>query len=698
MAAPIELYYRLPRSCMMQARGSDDGDAAAAEGRCHAPRHKRFASRYHDLVAVSVEKSKALTRKDGFLLSHMPKAIHRKGSSTSCQAEAQAQAREQQEGDGKPRTSHAQHADEDPVMARSLHRSGLASTVPSLQRQNKSMDTLSTQSPSVTSSDTTPSSSSRGFSVSSPDSVSSMQIETEKEAARVETVSIAPSLDESDIDESVQLNIATTRSLGQGQKAQLVRIRSSQQSCESCATTPRRARASTVGRTSHSHKVGDDGERAHSRQASSQVASPVVAQFTWHRQPQPVQATSRAITVRGTPDYYNRPLPSLPPEAEASPPVSPLGTAAASYAQSHTSRPHSADTWPLAEAPMQPTPAPSAGVVESAPATRAPSTSGRIVTTPTKAAATSAELDGVSHGEARQLAAVECLPPPVKLEGSLLMPRASAGSDTPADQGHRADSLDKCEIDGGRPSPSTEPAGLPLPFRHRHSGSSSAGASNPCPPDLTPMKEESTPTPQSTPQKPRRGGRPRKRGAVAAAEGLASPPPAIPPAPAPRRPGDYTRTVKLLARRYDRWVCCLTCHEWFVQADSYQTRRECPRCERHSKLYGYQWPKTQKWGPRDPEERVLDHRTVHRFLSREEEADVVRRGRGCVRAGDVQSGALDRTSQTPISPSRAFTRDGSEVAWETDEALSEGEGAPRRLTRARMRAARERKVTSSHLG
>lgn len=95
-----------------------------------------------------------------------------------------------------------------------------------------------------------------------------------------------------------------------------------------------------------------------------------------------------------------------------------------------------------------------------------------------------------------------------------------------------------------------------------------------------------------------------------------------------RVPGDYTKTSKLLAQTYDRWVDCHTCNAWFVQHDSYLTRRECPRCERHSMLYGYRWPKTDKEGPSDDEERVMDHRTVHRFLYPEEEALISRKDRG----------------------------------------------------------------------
>ncbi|KAJ5295320.1 hypothetical protein PENANT_c001G03390 [Penicillium antarcticum] len=93
-----------------------------------------------------------------------------------------------------------------------------------------------------------------------------------------------------------------------------------------------------------------------------------------------------------------------------------------------------------------------------------------------------------------------------------------------------------------------------------------------------------------------------------------------------RVPGDYTKTSRLLAQRYDRWVECQTCDDWFVQSNSYLTRRECPRCERHSKLYGFQWPHTDK-SP-DGEERVMDHRTVHRFLSPDAQSRVSRRGRG----------------------------------------------------------------------
>ena len=93
-----------------------------------------------------------------------------------------------------------------------------------------------------------------------------------------------------------------------------------------------------------------------------------------------------------------------------------------------------------------------------------------------------------------------------------------------------------------------------------------------------------------------------------------------------RQPADYTLTPLLLTQKYSRWNTCRTCSTDFVQADAYLTRAECPRCERHSKLYGYAWPKTDKDGKWDTEERVMDHRTVHRFIKPEDEREL-RKGR-----------------------------------------------------------------------
>ncbi|RDA88951.1 hypothetical protein CP532_0620, partial [Ophiocordyceps camponoti-leonardi (nom. inval.)] len=86
------------------------------------------------------------------------------------------------------------------------------------------------------------------------------------------------------------------------------------------------------------------------------------------------------------------------------------------------------------------------------------------------------------------------------------------------------------------------------------------------------------------------------------------------PSPRQRTPGDYVLTRHLLSEPDTAWIQCSNCSSYFVQQNAYVMRSSCPRCERHSKLYGYVWPKTDREGPLDREERILDHRTVHRFL------------------------------------------------------------------------------------
>ncbi|KAG5927804.1 hypothetical protein E4U42_001773 [Claviceps africana] len=108
-----------------------------------------------------------------------------------------------------------------------------------------------------------------------------------------------------------------------------------------------------------------------------------------------------------------------------------------------------------------------------------------------------------------------------------------------------------------------------------------------------------------------------------------------------RAPGDYVLTPLLLAEPDTAWIQCTVCSDYFVQPNAYFTRASCPRCERHSKLYGYMWPKTDKAGPWDKEERVLDHRLVHRFLTTSDE----RKARG--RKGTLQPREGDEDGDEP---------------------------------------------------
>lgn len=116
------------------------------------------------------------------------------------------------------------------------------------------------------------------------------------------------------------------------------------------------------------------------------------------------------------------------------------------------------------------------------------------------------------------------------------------------------------------------------------------------------------------------------------------------PPPRVRVPGDYVLTPLLLSEPEMAWIKCGLCTTHFVQQNAYFTRSACPRCERHSKLYGYMWPKTDKEGPSDKEERVLDHRTIHRFLNRYDEA----RARG--RKGAEEPEEEESESEEEVKP------------------------------------------------
>lgn len=153
-----------------------------------------------------------------------------------------------------------------------------------------------------------------------------------------------------------------------------------------------------------------------------------------------------------------------------------------------------------------------------------------------------------------------------------------------------------------------------------------------------------------------RGGLRKSGNDVPATEEEIAPPPAPPvelerlptPSAGPpthRQPGDYELTPRLLSEPDMAWVRCMNCTTAFVQQNAYYTRSSCPRCERHSKLYGYIWPKTQPEGSWDKEERVLDHRTIHRFLALDDELLV--RGRAPMKRTQTATPRRDESGPMP---------------------------------------------------
>ncbi|TID14534.1 histone-lysine n-methyltransferase set9 [Venturia nashicola] len=93
-----------------------------------------------------------------------------------------------------------------------------------------------------------------------------------------------------------------------------------------------------------------------------------------------------------------------------------------------------------------------------------------------------------------------------------------------------------------------------------------------------------------------------------------------------RFPGDHQTSEKLLITRWHRWADCRTCEKDFLLDDTV-TRKECPRCERHSKLYGYSWPKTDKEDRFDKEERSGKLPESKLFVPKKEDTATARRVR-----------------------------------------------------------------------
>lgn len=107
-----------------------------------------------------------------------------------------------------------------------------------------------------------------------------------------------------------------------------------------------------------------------------------------------------------------------------------------------------------------------------------------------------------------------------------------------------------------------------------------------------------------------------------------------------RTPNDWTLTPLLLLEKGSRWVRCRNCQADFVQPNAHQTRMACPRCERHSKLYGYAWPKTEKEGSHDTEDRIIDHRQLHRYVWPDEERKIKK-----ARLPSLKADLLNRTRE-----------------------------------------------------
>jgi len=68
------------------------------------------------------------------------------------------------------------------------------------------------------------------------------------------------------------------------------------------------------------------------------------------------------------------------------------------------------------------------------------------------------------------------------------------------------------------------------------------------------------------------------------------------------------------------------------------------------------WPKTDKEGKNDPEERVLDHRTIHRFIRPSEERNIRKRNRSETESRAVTREVSEVVIEEPVEKARKRTK------------------------------------------
>ncbi|KAH8176610.1 SET domain-containing protein [Sarocladium implicatum] len=151
-----------------------------------------------------------------------------------------------------------------------------------------------------------------------------------------------------------------------------------------------------------------------------------------------------------------------------------------------------------------------------------------------------------------------------------------------------------------------------------------------------------------------------------------------------RQTGDYVLTPLLLSEPESAWVQCMNCDTYFIQQNAYYTRSSCPRCERHSKVYGYVWPKTEKAGYGDKEERVLDHRTIHRFL----DPDAERKARGRKSIHELKTDDVRSEPESQFPGGRKAKRDSKVIQREAKATV-----APEEDTSGLRRSGRARRIS-----
>ena len=99
------------------------------------------------------------------------------------------------------------------------------------------------------------------------------------------------------------------------------------------------------------------------------------------------------------------------------------------------------------------------------------------------------------------------------------------------------------------------------------------------------IEESNTEEPKTEPKQTKR-----QRSSEASSRRKSVPPPAFYEPVRKRVPGDYINFFDSSSVS----ITCTDCNEVFIHNDRWYVPRSCRRCDRHSKIYGFVWPKTAK--------------------------------------------------------------------------------------------------------
>lgn len=159
-----------------------------------------------------------------------------------------------------------------------------------------------------------------------------------------------------------------------------------------------------------------------------------------------------------------------------------------------------------------------------------------------------------------------------------------------------------------------------------------------------------------------------------------------------RTQGDYLLTTLLLNKPDMAWQECGTCTMQFVHSGR-DADLTCPRCDRHARMYGYAWPKTESGGERLLGQTALQIAAAGKKLQQQEAKATSKQ----VKRGPVKS-ARGRVIRKAIPTPRKKTTARMPVKRAPVVVQKRGPGRPRKIAPVAPVRGRPRKIMQAARG